>query len=170
MKEVHLGRYAGPFKKPPFESFMQSPIGLVPKAGNQTRLIFHLSYDFGEAEESKSLNYHTPERFCSVKYKDLDYAIKTCLRLKEILDSRSDQRRRTGAGRHRQKNKESSWDSPGAIFMAKSDLKSAFRILPSLVRQRKFLLLKAYHPITKKPWFFVDKNLPFGGSSSCKIF
>ena len=47
MKEVKLGRVAGPFDKPPFENFIQSPIGLVPKAGSdQTRLIFHLSYDF----------------------------------------------------------------------------------------------------------------------------
>ena len=40
MKEVELGRYAGPFKKPPFDNYIQSPIGLVPKAGNKTRLIF----------------------------------------------------------------------------------------------------------------------------------
>ena len=31
MKEVELGRYAGPFENPPFEHFVQSPIGLVPK-------------------------------------------------------------------------------------------------------------------------------------------
>ena len=47
MKEVKLGRVAGPFKEIPFDNFIQSPIGLVPKAGgdgNETRLIFHLSY------------------------------------------------------------------------------------------------------------------------------
>ena len=46
MTEVKAGRYAGPFKnKPPFEHFIQSPIGLVPKdKGKKTRLIFHLSY------------------------------------------------------------------------------------------------------------------------------
>ena len=42
MKEVRLKRVAGPFEKVPFDNFIQSPIGLVPKAGNQTRLIFHL--------------------------------------------------------------------------------------------------------------------------------
>ena len=31
MKEVELGHYAGPFDEPPFEYFVQSPIGLVPK-------------------------------------------------------------------------------------------------------------------------------------------
>ena len=51
MKEVKLGRYAGPFKKPPFKYFIQSPIGLVSKDnGKDTRLIFHLSFDFGEEE------------------------------------------------------------------------------------------------------------------------
>ena len=45
MKEVELKRFAGPFPDPPFEHFMQSPIGLVPKdGGKKTRLIFHLSY------------------------------------------------------------------------------------------------------------------------------
>ena len=45
MKEVELGRYAGPFEKPHFYDFVQSPIGLVPKdKGLKTRLIFHLSY------------------------------------------------------------------------------------------------------------------------------
>ena len=33
MKEVKLGRYVGPFKNVPFQHFVQSPIGLVPKAG-----------------------------------------------------------------------------------------------------------------------------------------
>ena len=48
MKEVKLGRYAGPFKEIPDEfadDFIQSLIGLVPKDdGKDTRLIFHLSY------------------------------------------------------------------------------------------------------------------------------
>ena len=33
MKEVKNKRYAGPFVDPPFENFIQSPIGLVPKDG-----------------------------------------------------------------------------------------------------------------------------------------
>ena len=31
MKEVGLGRYAGPFKQIPFNNYIQSPIGLVEK-------------------------------------------------------------------------------------------------------------------------------------------
>ena len=37
MKEVKLGRVAGPFLKVPFDNYIQSPIGLVPKAGGGTR-------------------------------------------------------------------------------------------------------------------------------------
>ena len=46
MKEVKYDRVAGPFNQVPFQNFIQSQIGLVPKAGrDQTRSIFHLSYD-----------------------------------------------------------------------------------------------------------------------------
>ena len=39
MKEVKLGRFAGPFDKIPYKYFIQSPIGLVPKDGGKaTRL------------------------------------------------------------------------------------------------------------------------------------
>ena len=44
MKEVRLKRFAGPFDKVPFDSFIQSPVGLVPKSNEDMRLIFHLSY------------------------------------------------------------------------------------------------------------------------------
>ena len=47
MKEVKVGRYCRPFEQIPYANYIQSPIGLVPKAGGKMRLIFHLSYDFG---------------------------------------------------------------------------------------------------------------------------
>ena len=77
MKEVALGHYAGPYEEIPFENFMQSPIGLVPKAGNKTRQIFHLSYEFRNGNHP--LNYHTPKEKCSVKYHDIDTAIRLSL-------------------------------------------------------------------------------------------
>ena len=83
MKEVTLGRYSGPYDEVPYISFMQSPIGLVPKVGGQTRLIFHLSFDFGKDDAEKLLNFHTPDEMCSVKYNDLDYAVRACLKLKD---------------------------------------------------------------------------------------
>ena len=85
MKEVKLNWVVGPFEKVPFSNFIQSPIGLVPKAGgDQTRLIFHLSYDF-KNDRHKSVNFHTPKELCTVKYKDLDFAVQTYLQLCEEL-------------------------------------------------------------------------------------
>ena len=77
MKEVSLGRHTGPFKQPPFEHFVQSPIGLVPKdKGKKTRLIFHLSYH----RSGESVNSGIPKDKCTVKYPDFEEAIKLCLR------------------------------------------------------------------------------------------
>ena len=76
MKEVELGRYAGPYEDPPFESFVQSPIGLVPEdKGTKTRLIFHLSYP----RSGDSVNSGIPKESCTVKYPDFDQAVKLCI-------------------------------------------------------------------------------------------
>ena len=78
MKEVKLGRYAGPFEKPPFEHFIQSPIGLVPKdGGKDTRLIFHLSFP---RNTGKSVNAGIPTDKCSVEYPSFEKAIELCRR------------------------------------------------------------------------------------------
>ena len=77
MKEVKLGRFAGPYEVPPFEDFIQSPIGLVPKDGSDTRLIFHLSYP----RTGASINSETPKEACSIKYPDFSDAIRICLQL-----------------------------------------------------------------------------------------
>ena len=76
MKEVREKCYAGPFTSPPFEYFMQSPIGLVPKdGGKDTHLIFHLSYP----RDGISVNSLTPTELCKVKYCEFDEAIRRCL-------------------------------------------------------------------------------------------
>ena len=76
MKEVKEGRYAGPYEVPPFDYFIQSPIGLVPKDGGKaTRLIFHLSYP----RDGDSVNSSTPPEICKVKYVEFDDAIRRCL-------------------------------------------------------------------------------------------
>ena len=78
MKEVKEARYAGPFEKIPFEHYIQSPTGLVPKdGGKDTRLIFHLSYPRGKGI---SVNANTPSEDCTVKYPDFNEAIQLCLR------------------------------------------------------------------------------------------
>ena len=143
MKEVKLGRYAGPLKTR--LKYTQSPVGLVPKGGNQTRLIFHLSYDFGPGTENKSFNYHTQADLCSVKYNDLDHAIKCCMHLTEKFTCE-------------------------AIYFSKTDLASAFRTIPGRPSQFCWMLLKAKDPKSGRWFYFVDKCMAFGASISCNVF
>ena len=146
MKEVQLKRFAGPFKRPVFKYYTQSPIGLVSKNnGRQTHLIFHLSYEFGKMEKERSINFHTPERVCSVKYMDLDYAVKCSLHLLNRIGH-------------------------GTIFYSKSDLQSTFKIVPCQFLDYSLLTMKLAHPVTKEILYFHDKNLPFSHSYSCALF
>ena len=78
MKEVREKRYAGLFEEIPFDNFIQSPIGLVPKdRGKDTRLIFHLSYPRGK---KLSVNENTPQHKCIVNYPDFNEAIQLCVK------------------------------------------------------------------------------------------
>ena len=138
MKEVELGRYAGPFRSIPFDNYIQSPIGLVPKdGGTKTRLIFHLSYP---KDGDTSINANTPKEISTVEYPKLEQAVLLCLR--------------AGKG----------------CSAGKSDLSAAFRHLCIAKKFWKFLVMKAYHPITNELRYFVDKCLPFGASISCSNF
>ena len=146
MKEVKLGRYAGPFDDIPNEfadDYIQSPIGLVAKDhGSDTRLIFHLSYPW-DTIRSTSVNANTPRHLCSVEYSDFSEAV--CL-VDSVIQL------------------------GGQCFIGKSDAKSAFRNLGMLRRHWRYLILKARSPIDKKWYFFIDKCLPFGASISCAHF
>ena len=149
MKEVKLQRVAGPFDTIPFDNYIQSPIGLVPKANNKTRLIFHLSYNFGN-DQPDSVNACTPHEFCTVKYNDLDAAIRQCInvsRMAELLN-----------------------DGDGSIYLGKMDLTSAFRILCMNRGSWRWLIFKAVDPEDGKTKYFVDKCLPFGASISCSHY
>ena len=144
MKEVKALRSAGPFNRIPFdEGYVQSPVGLFPKAGNQTRLIFHLSYDFKNS--FKSINHYIPADQCSVKYNDLDHVIRGCLRLMKQYPK-------------------------NYLWFGISDLKSAFHLIPLKRSCWPLLLMKVRNPITKEWQYFVDKCLPFRASISCTIF
>ena len=118
MKEVQAGRIAGPFDQIPYQNYMQSPIGLVPKAGGKTRLIFHLSYDFADG---RSLNHHTPKSICTVQYNDLDAAVSSCLTISKLTPNKS-------------------------VFLAKTDLMSAFRMLPIQKNHWRWLIMTAEDP------------------------
>ena len=161
MKEVKLGRFAGPYKQIPYQDYMQSPIGLVPKAGNQTRLIFHLSYDFSETDTS--LNSNTPKDLCTVKYRDLDHAIVNCLKLLELIEDKDED---SDVNTQEQQH---SGNKP-RIFFSKTDAKSAFRVLPIRIDQRRWLLMMCKNALTGEKMYFVDKCLPFGASISCALF
>ena len=78
MTEVKAGCYAGPFEEKdlPWEDFVQSPIGLVPKdKGKKTRLNFHLSYP----KDGESVNSGIPKELRSVKYPDFSKAVELCI-------------------------------------------------------------------------------------------
>lgn len=73
LKEVQLGRTAGPFTSPPFENFQISPIGIIPKKhSNKFRTIFHLS--FPKSGDSSINHYISSEDF-SLQYITIDKAI-----------------------------------------------------------------------------------------------
>ena len=142
MKEVKLKRFAGPFNEPPFQHFIQSPIGLVAKdGGKDTRLIFHLSFPRG----GESINSGTPVEFTKVKYPDFSEAVKCCLEELRLSES-------------------------NICYVVKSDMKSAFRNLGISLHQFFLLVMKARSPLIGKFQYFVDKALPFGASILCSHF
>ena len=143
MKEVKEKRFAGPYREVPFENYIQSPIGLVPKEGGDgTRLIFHLSYP----RNGQSINACTPRELCTVKYPDFDKAIKMCLHEIGMTEGNS------------------------PIFLGKSDMRSAFRNLGLNPQCFRFLIMKARSPLDNQWYYFIDKCLPFGASISCALF
>ena len=153
MKEVKESRLARPYETFPFEHYVQSPIGLVPKAQNKTRLIFHLSYNFSEEDDDrKSINHYIPKELCSVKYNDLDAAVKACFDTRDFATCQFGEQK-------------------PVIFLGKSDGLNAFRQIPLARKYWKFLVIMAEDPNDgNKKKYFVDKCLPFSSSISCAIY
>ena len=56
------------------------------------------------------------------------------------------------------------------VYLGKTDLTSAYRVLPMKVRCFCWLVLKAVDPVDGKFKYFVDKCLPFGSSISCSHY
>ena len=151
MKEVKVKRYAGPFKQIPFEDYIQSPIGLVPKnSGRDVRLIFHLSY----LKDGDSVNLQTPKELSSVQYPSFDDVVHRCLEEIKFLESLLDSTKPVLEN----------------IFVGKSDMRSAFRNLGIRPDQTKFLVMMAKSPIDGRTYYFVDKCMPFGAAISCSHF
>jgi hypothetical protein len=93
-KELSMGRIAGPFINPPFPTFRVSLIGLVPKKDGNFRMIHNLPHPM-----HNSVNDFIDSEFCSVRYANIDDAVKLVKRI----------------GRNGK--------------LAKADVKSAFRLL-----------------------------------------
>ena len=72
LKELKLGRIAGPFSYRPFTNLRLSPVGLIPKKSGGWRLIHNLSYPIG-----KSVNSHIDPQNCSVQYTSFDKVLNT---------------------------------------------------------------------------------------------
>lgn len=72
LKEISLGRIAGPFVAPPFPTLRTSPISVIPKkSGSEFRLIHNLSFP-----HDQSVNDFIDREYCSVKYSSIDDAVK----------------------------------------------------------------------------------------------
>ena len=56
------------------------------------------------------------------------------------------------------------------IFLQKTDLSMAFRVLPLKIICIKWLVMKAVDPRDGKTKFFIEKCLPFGSSISCSHY
>ena len=152
MKEVGAGRVAGPFPNIPFKNYIQSPVGLVPKAGGKTRMIFHLSYKFSDKE--LSLNACTPQEKCTVKYNDLDVAVNQCLNLLKQVNA----------------SQENEQQGEPVVYFGKTNLSAAFCVLPLKITCICWLVFKAKEPRDGKIKYFVEKCLPFGASISCSHY
>lgn len=70
-KESLKGRIAGPFRSPPFDNLVCSPLGLVPKSDGKFRLIHDLSHPKGN-----SVNSLIPPENSVVSYDGVDKVIK----------------------------------------------------------------------------------------------
>ena len=130
VKEISLGRVAGPFPSYPLPNFQCHPVGVVPKKhSSEWRTIYHLSYP-----EGGSINDYIPKDPYSLQYVLVDDPIRALQSL--------------GQG----------------SYMAKTDLKSAFRLIP--IHPDDWNLLGIYW----QAMFYVDMYLPFGLRSAPYIF
>ena len=71
--ELSLNRIAGPFERPPFDSFKVSPLALREKGDTgKFRLLHNLSYPYND----DSVNFNIPESCSKVKYESINDAVK----------------------------------------------------------------------------------------------
>ena len=79
LKEVNLGQVLGPFKEPPFEGLICSPLNLVKKANSLGE--FHLIHNLAFPYNENSVNSTIPDSEAAVKYTPFDKAVQICISL-----------------------------------------------------------------------------------------
>ena len=101
-------------------------------------------------------------------YKDLDNAIRAYLKVRKVAEVK----RETSSyiGEAEDPDEENGKDNKFIVFGGKTDVQSAFRLIPLKPDSWKWLIMKAEDPQTGKIQYFADKCLPFGASISCAIF
>ena len=108
-----------------------------------------------------SLNAATLREVCTVVYNDLDHAVQQILIIRDQATNVQNNHGTAVTGNEVE---------PVVIYFGKSDIRSAFRILPLSRRSWPWLVMMAQNPVTNEWVFFVDKCLPFGASISCALF
>ncbi len=139
-KEVDSGHMAGPFLTSPVDNIVTNPLGLIPKTNEQGLNLPSLfpdqesSYRMITDLKKSGVNQGIPEEFTKVQYSKFDQAVQLCI------------------------------DERAGCYMAKLDIKSAYRNVPVHPDDRHLICCKFLNG------FYVDKCLPFGLSSACSIF
>ena len=135
-KELSMGRIAGPYPVKPCLNFKGSPLNIrSKKQSNGYRLLHDLSYPY--SEEVQSVNEGIDQSHATVQYDTLQQAVDLICQCKS---------------------------EHGQCFMAKTDIKNAYRNLPIAPQE---------YPLVGFTWqnqFYMDKCLPMGCRSSCKTF
>ena len=127
----------------------------------------------------QSVNHFTPKEKCSVKYRDVDYAVRSYLQLTESAQAKEGIKSEfRHESRHQLQRKWRDKFGPDrkikskhkTVYARKTDLKSAFRLLGLSKKSWPWVIMKACDPETGIWKFFVDKCLPFRASISCSHF
>ena len=76
--EIRLGRMLGPYKSPPLDNLICSPLNLVPKAGDTSK--FRLIHNLAHPYDENSVNANIPDTEATVSYLKFDEVIKLALK------------------------------------------------------------------------------------------
>ena len=104
-----------------------------------------------------------PREICSVKYRDLDHAVQAYLKLCKSAKGASSYLKLS-------EEHENDDDDTVIVFSGKTDVQSAFRLIPLNPKSWRWLIMMVQNPQSGKWQFFINKCLPFGASISCAIF